>query len=85
MFNRSRAILCIALSLAMAGAAPMVPVWSPRLQTSVSKKCKGGLFSGLSANGTLIGIRASRRLVAHDKRAAVKRRNQLRHKKHARG
>jgi hypothetical protein len=86
MFNRSRAFIGAAIAFALSGAG-LAPVLSStaRPAVTVSSRRKRGLFNGmpLPASGSLIGSRASRNTVARDKRAAAKRRNRLRNRRHA--
>jgi len=88
MLDRSRAFFgALAVALAGAGGAPAIPSRAPQLQVAASKKRRRGLFNGalLPYEQTLIGTRSRRCTAAQLKRASVKRRNQLRHKRAMRG
>jgi hypothetical protein len=87
MSNLSRLGAVGAVAMALAGSVAPALHYAPRPQTVVSNKRKRGLFNGavLPFSGMLIGSRATRNTVARDKRAALKRRCQLRHKRACRG
>jgi hypothetical protein len=88
MFNRARAFFsyfAAAAALATTGGAPVPRHAEPVV--NVSRRRSLGLFNGLPhpSSPSLAAGSPFRCSVAHGKRLAAKRRNQLRHKRHLKG